>query len=310
VLGEVDAADLGPVDVHEHLFLRSPALVGDEFTDPAASTAEAVAVRASGMRTVVDLTPVGLGRRPRDLATLSREAGLHVVAATGYHRAAHYPAWHWAREVDETTLLEVLLTDLLSGMDDRDWSGPLPQPTDVRCGIVKLGASYQWVTAPERRWFTAGATAARRSGVPIAVHCEVGTAAHDVLDLLAAEGVPESRVLLAHMDRNPDAELHAELAARGAFLAYDTVGRIKYRPESALLDLLESMAALGHLPSICLGTDVGRRSMLRAYGGGPGMDVLGRELVPRLLRRLGEDAVRTVLVDAPARLLRLVDPVG
>jgi phosphotriesterase-related protein len=298
VLGEVDAADLGPVDVHEHLFLRSPILVGDEFTDPAASTAEAVAVRESGMRTVVDLTPVGLGRRPLDSAALSREAGLHVVAATGYHRAAHYPAWHWAREVDEATLLDVLLTDLLSGMDDRDWSGPAPRPTDVRCGIVKLGASYQQVSGPERRWFT------------VAVHCEVGTAAHDVLDLLAADGVPESRVLLAHMDRNPDPELHAELAERGAFLAYDTVGRIKYRPESALLDLLESMAGLGRLPSVCLGTDVGRRSMLRSYGGGPGMDVLGRELVPRLRRRLGEEAVRTVLVDAPARLLRLVDPVG
>jgi phosphotriesterase-related protein len=212
--------------------------------------------------------------------------------------------------VDEGALLDVLLTDLLSGMDDRDWSGPVPQPTDVRCGIVKLGASYQRVSGPERRWFTAGSAAALRSGVPIAVHCEVGTAAHAVLDLLAAEGVPESRVLLAHMDRNPDPELHAELASRGAFLAYDTVGRIKYRPESALLDLLESLAGLGHLSSICLGTDVGRRSMLRAYGGGPGMDVLGRELVPRLRRRLGDQAVQTLLVDAPARLLRLVEPVG
>jgi phosphotriesterase-related protein len=146
--------------------------------------------------------------------------------------------------------------------------------------------------------------------VPVAVHCEVGTAAHAVLDLLAADGIPASRVLLAHMDRNPDPELHAELVARGAFLVYDTVGRIKYRPDSALLELLGSMAELGHLPSICLGTDVGRRSMLRSYGGEPGMDVLGRDFVPRLRRRLGDDAVRTLLVDAPARLLRLVEPVA
>ncbi|GAB3823110.1 phosphotriesterase family protein [Kribbella italica] len=302
VLGPVAAADLGYVDAHEHLFLRTPALPGDEFWDEDKSTEEAAAVRASGISAIIDLTPVGLGRRPTALAKLSTDAGLHVVAATGYHRAAHYPAWHWAREVSEDVLLDVLLTDLTTGIDDRDWAGPRPVSSTIRAGVVKLGASYQRITADEHRWFRAGAEAARQVGVPVAVHCETGTAAHDILDLLAELGIAAHRVLLCHTDRNADLDLHLELASRGAHLVYDTVGRIKYGPDARILDLIEGMAAAGLAGQVCLGTDVGRRSMLRAYGGGPGMDVLGRTFLPRLERRLGRDLVDLVMRDAPASL--------
>ncbi|WP_460663712.1 phosphotriesterase family protein [Kribbella swartbergensis] len=303
VLGPVGAAELGYVDAHEHLFLRSSALPGDEFWDLERSTTEATAVRSSGIGAVIDLTPVGLGRRPSALAELAADAGLHVVAATGYHRSAHYPAWHWAREVSEDELLDVLLTDLTVGMDDRDWAGPRPVPSTIRAGIVKLGASYQRITGDELRWFRAGAEAALRTGVPVAVHCETGTAAHEILDTLDQLGVAAHRVLLCHTDRNADLDLHRELASRGAYLVYDTVGRIKYGPDSRILDLIDGMAEAGLAGQVCLGTDVGRRSMLRAYGGGPGMDVLGRVFLPRLERRLGRDLVDLVMRDAPAALL-------
>ena len=302
VRGPVAPTELGWVDAHEHLFLRSPALPGDDFWDEEKSTAEATLVRASGIRTVVDLTPVGLGRRPAAVARLAAAAGLHVVAATGYHRSAHYSSWHWARNVGSDVLADVLVQDLTTGIDDRDWSGPYPAPTGVRAGIVKLGASYHRVTAEEDRWFGAGAEAALRAGVPIAVHCEIGTAAHEILDRLGELGVAAHRILLAHTDRNPDLGLHRELASRGAYLVYDTVGRIKYGPDSRILDLIEGMASAGLAGQVCLGTDVGRRSTLRAYGGGPGMDVLGRVFVPRLEDRMGREIVDLVLRGAPAAL--------
>ncbi len=62
--------------------------------------------------------------------------------------------------------------------------------------------------------------------------------------------------LLVHLDRNPDPELHADIAARGVTLEYDTIGRIKYRPDSDLLDLIESVVAAGHLERIVLGLDL------------------------------------------------------
>ncbi len=61
VLGDVDAASLGRVNYHEHLFQVSPLLPGDELDDEAASSAEAGLLKASGFESMVDATPFGLG---------------------------------------------------------------------------------------------------------------------------------------------------------------------------------------------------------------------------------------------------------
>jgi len=41
--------------------------------------------------------------------------------------------------------------------------------------------------------------------------------------------------------------------------------------------------------------------MMRAYGGGPGMDYVFARFKPRLERELGADLARTIFVDAPAQ---------
>jgi predicted metal-dependent phosphotriesterase family hydrolase len=303
VLGPLAPDRLGRVDAHEHLFLTTPALPGEEYDDLDRIAEEVARVGASGIGTVVDLTPVGLGRDPRGLAEVARRTGVQVVAATGFHRDAHYPAGHWALREPAEALLAVLLQDLTAGMDGRDWQGPVPSPTEVRAGIVKLGASYQRLSPAERRRLEVGAEAARRTGVPVAVHCEVGTLANELLDLLERGGVPPERVVLAHMDRNPDADLHRELADRGAYLLYDQVGRVMHRPESQLVGLVAELVDSGHHARVLLGTDTARRSALRAYGGGPGMDVLGRAFLPRLERRVGGEAVDRIVRANPARVL-------
>lgn len=303
VLGPVEATSLGNVDAHEHIFLRTPVNPGEEFLDPDKAAAELADVARSGIDTVVDLTPIGLGRQPRQLADIAKAGTVHIVAATGYHRAAHYRDGHWAREVDDQVLHQVVLRELTEGVDGHDWDYPYPDPTPHRAGVIKLGSSYQRVSPIEARWFGAAAAAAVSTGTPIVVHTEVGTVAPTILDDLDRLGVPPTQVMLAHTDRNPDPDLHLELLGRGAFLVYDTIGRIKYRPDSQVLDLLDAIANAGRLDQVCLGTDVGRKGTLRAYGGGPGMDVLGREFIPRLHRRLGDDAVRAVLRTAPQMFL-------
>jgi predicted metal-dependent phosphotriesterase family hydrolase len=304
VLGRIDAAELGAVDAHEHLFLRTPALPGEELDDLAQLVTEVESVKRAGIDTIVELTPVGLGRAPDGLAELSRRTGVRVVAATGFHRDAHYPAGHWVHREPIETLVEVMVTDLTEGMDAGDWQGPVHRATPHRAGIVKLGASYHRISASEARRLDAGAEAARRTGAPIAVHCEIGTMGHEILDQLSAAGVSPSRVLLAHLDRNPDPELHAELAARGAWLLYDSVGKVKYRPDSALIELIGAVVAAGHADRLLLGTDTARRSGLRAAGGGPGMAVLGESFLPRLSRHLGQSIVDQVIRTNPAQALQ------
>lgn len=284
VLGDIDPGELGPCDAHEHLFLDTPAQPNEEFLDADRAVEEAATLRDAGARSLVDWTPLGLGRDLDGLARVSRETGLHVVAATGLHRDAHYVAEDGFRTATIERLTELFVEDLRG-----------------RCGIVKAGASYHVLTPFEQKAFAAAAAAHVETGAPVCVHTQHGTMGLAIVERLASLGVEPAAVILAHVDRNPDAGEHAETAATGATLQLDGPGRAKYWPDSTILRLIADLAELGHGDRLLLGGDTGRRSMLRSYGGGPGLDYVFARFKPRLERELGHELAERVFVGNPAR---------
>ena len=284
VLGDIAPADLGPCDAHEHLFLATPAQPGEDFLDRDKATDEARTLHAAGARSLVDWTPLGLGRDLDGLAHVARATGLHVVAATGLHRDAHYTAGdpYRAAAVDE-----------LSKRFEAELAG--------RCGVIKAGASYHHLTPFEEKAFEAVAAAHVHTGAPVCVHTQHGTMGLVLVERLESLGVRPSAVILAHVDRNPDAGEHAETASTGATLQLDGPGRAKYWPDSTILQLIADLAERGHAERLLLGGDVGRRGMLRAYGGGPGLDYVFARFKPRLERELGSDLSEQIFVRNPAR---------
>jgi len=304
VLGPIAPEELGVTDAHDHLFLRSPALPGQEFDDPGRAIEEVGNAKRGGLHAIVEVTPIGLGRRPASMRAVAEQTGVHVVAATGYHRDAHYSPGHWVRQAAVEVLAQRIITDLTEGMHPYDWFSEAPFDS-ARAGVIKAGVSYQHISPLEERRLVAAAIGQRRTGAAILVHTEIGTCGHQIVDLLASEGVRAERIILAHLDRNPDLELHVELAQRGVTLEYDTPGRIKYRPDSQLLDLIDGMVEAGHSDRMLLGMDLGQRDYFRAYGGGPGLTYLMETFVPRLRTRIGEPAVNTILVANAARAFAL-----
>jgi len=124
-----------------------------------------------------------------------------------------------------------------------------------------------------------------------------------VLQLLSDAGVPSEAVVLAHVDRNPDPVLHAELAQSGAYLGYDGFARTKVFADSVLIDCLARAIELGAGERIVIGGDVARRSRYIAYGGMPGLAYLGDRILPRLATALTPESLRLVTTDNPARLV-------
>jgi phosphotriesterase-related protein len=307
VLGPIAPEELGVTDAHDHLFLRTPALPGQEFDDPARAIAEVGSATGGGLQAIVEVTPIGCGRRPAGMRAVAESTGVHVVAATGYHRDAHYPQGSWVQEASVELLANRIVTDLTEGMHPDDWLTEAPLDS-ARAGVIKAGASYQHISALEQRRLVAAAIGNRETGAAILVHTEIGTCAHEIIDMLTREGVRAERIILAHLDRNPDLDLHAEVAARGVTLEYDTPGRIKYRPDSQLLDLIAGMVGAGHGDRLLLGLDLGQRDYFRAYGGGPGLTYLMDTFVPRLRRRIGDQAVHAILVANAARAFALSRP--
>jgi 5-phospho-D-xylono-1,4-lactonase len=283
IRGDIAPAKLGPCDAHEHLFLVTRAQPGDDFDDVERSTEEAAALVAAGGRALIDWTPLGLGRDLDGLRAVAEATGLHIVAATGLHREVHYASDDPLRMESEGALADRFAAEL------------------ERCGMIKIGASYHHVTPFEQKAFAAAAAAHQRIGAPVCVHTEHGTMGLPIVERLQGLGVPPTSVVLAHLDRNPDAGEHAETAAAGAWLQLDGPGRTKYWPDSTILALIADLAERGHAGRVLLGGDTGRRSMMRAYGGGPGLDYLFARFKPRLERELGSELSEQIFVANPAR---------
>jgi predicted metal-dependent phosphotriesterase family hydrolase len=312
VLGDVDKETLGRMNYHEHLFQVTPLLPGDELDDEALSSAEASLLRQSGFESMIDATPIGLARDPLALARISSSVGLGVVATTGAHHSGHYPESHWIRQADECQLTEWFKADIEFGMpaaDDADRAtktGSQPAVHDgqpIRAGIAKAGIGYWSIPAFERRVLGAVAATHRATACPVMIHLESGSAAFEVLEILARDGVPASAVVLAHIDRNPDPVLHAELAAAGAYLGYDGFARSRNWPDSVLLSCALDAIERGAGEHIVVGGDVARRQRYVAYGGMPGLEYVGRRLVPKLIEQAGMEMANRILIENPARLL-------
>ncbi|MFI9048799.1 phosphotriesterase [Streptomyces sp. NPDC053427] len=289
VLGDLSPAELGVCDAHDHLFLRSPQLAGQDLTDAAAAAAELAAFRAAGGASVIQWTPYGMGRGAAELPRLARESGVQIVAATGLHQAVHY-----APEVLERVradLAGVFVAELTEGIGG----------TGVRAGMIKVAGSYHGLDRHARYTMAAAAEAQRATGAAIGVHLEQGTGALDVLDLLCGElGVAPDRVVLGHLNRAPDLVGHRTAAEAGAYLAFDGPSRAHHATDWRLPEALAALVDAGFGDRIVLGGDT-TTAGARSVNGGPGMPHLLRRHRARLALALGEDLVTRFLTENPAR---------
>ncbi|WP_432013394.1 phosphotriesterase family protein [Streptomyces cucumeris] len=291
VLGDVPGAELGICDAHDHLFIRSTRLPGQELADPEAAEAELRAFRALGGGTMVQWTPYGLGRAAGRLPALSRATGVRLVAATGMHQAEHYRPG--TVEGVRDRLAELFTDELTRGIGG---TGP-------RAGLIKVAGGFHGLDAHARHTMTAAAEAHHRTDAPIAVHLELGTAAPDVLDLLCGElGVPPHRVLIGHLNRSPDPVVHLQVAAMGAFLVYDGPSRAHHTTDWRLPEVLTALVEAGHAGQLLLGGDT-TTAGARSVNGGPGLPYLLRRLRPRLELAVGAAVMDRILIENPARAL-------
>ena len=75
VSGLLRATELGVTDAHDHLALRSPALAGQEFDDADKAIEEVREAQAGGLQSIVEVTPIGLGRNPALMRRVADETG-------------------------------------------------------------------------------------------------------------------------------------------------------------------------------------------------------------------------------------------
>lgn len=330
VRGPVPAADIGVTLMHEHLFvdarpavsapadeeaaalLHEPVQIGDLallrdhpyasldnclLNDVGSAAVEVSDFARRGGRTIVDVTPEGIGRSPGRLREVAERTGVNVVMGCGLYVERAHPAW--ARRATVAELTERFVADCRVGVDG------------VRAGLIgEIGVSPAF-SESERRALVAAARAQRETHVPLMVHLPAWQRrAHEVLDACAAEGVPPGSVVLAHLDpAAADRDYLLSLAGRGARLEFDGIGMgLFFEGEGQAPSDAEIAAAVAELigegygGQVLLSHDVFLKVQLRRCGGNGYAHVL-RSFLPRLERLGIEPALCTSLVtDNPRRL--------
>lgn len=251
-----------------------------------------------GGHTVVDPTCFGIGRDPLALARIARRTKLNVVMGSGYYLEASHP--DDVKRMDIDAIAAQIIADVGGG----------PEMPDIAAGLIgEIGVSKDF-TAAERKSLQGAARASKATGVPLSIHLPGWERlAHEVLDVVEAEGADLKHTVLCHMNpSHDDLAYQTALADRGAFLEYDMIGMDYYyadqRAQSpsdeenarAIVRLVDK----GYGERLLLSQDVFLKMMLTRFGGF-GYGYILRHFVPRLKRHGLDQATIDLLMTANPR---------
>lgn len=296
--GSISVDALGHFQMHEHLFVaagpgtdRFPALLADDVEKSAAEVKRFVELGGGGF---LDAQPVDAGRNAAMLRRISLESGASIITVTGYHLPHFYPAEHWIHSEDEAALYARFHDELQNGCIEC---------REVKPGAVKAALGKEGLDTRAQVKLRAAARAAADAGVPIVIHTEKGVGGVEAVALCKEAGLPLNRILICHVDRQAeDFAPHDAIAATGAMLEYDTIGRFKYHDDASEIRLIRHMIDGGHLSQLLLSLDT-TNQRLSTYGGEIGLDYILTSFLPAL-RSAGftEEEICTITHENPRRV--------
>jgi phosphotriesterase-related protein len=262
VTGPVDTAELGQVLMHEHVFVLTPDVQqnypeewGSEDGRVADAVAKLTALAATGVRTIVDPTVVGLGRYIPRIQRVAEQVDLNIVVATGCYTYKDVPFFfhHRGPALDAAlgTSVPDPMVDMFVGDIEQGIAG-----TGVRAAFLKCAIDAPGLTTGVERVMRAVARAHGRTGAPITVHTHPGTQQGlAVQRVFAEEGVDPRRVVLGHSGDTTDADHLSELADTGFLLGMDRFGINLDTTFEARADIVVEMCRRGYAESMVLSQD-------------------------------------------------------
>ena len=248
--GPIDTAELGFTLMHEHVFVHSEGVaqnfpsVWDEAAEIDAAREKLRDMAEAGVRTIVDLTVLGLGRNIPRLRDLAGDLPLTVIVATGLYTYNEVPNYFNYR--DEDAMADLFVSDITEGI----------QGTGIKAAILKCATDEPGLTPGVEKVLRAVARAHRRTGVPISTHTHVGTKRGlDQQRIFKEEGVDLGRVVIGHSGDSEDIEYLTSLIDAGSYIGMDRFGVDIYLTTEKRVATIAKLCELGHADRMVLSHD-------------------------------------------------------
>jgi phosphotriesterase-related protein len=305
-LGPLDTANLGFTLSHEHVLVTSAGIqhVYPEFIDRDGTIKKGVAdlreAYGEGLRTIVDVTTMDLGRDVKLLRDVSRRSKVNIICATGIWR--DIPRVFWSAAPD--MIAPLFIREIQEGIEG----------TGIKAGIIKVANDVGGVTPEGEIILRAAARAQKATGVPISTHTwapeRVG---EQQVRIFESEGVNLDRVYIGHSNDTTDTGYLLGLLRKGVWIGLDRLpgGRTpgtpnwEQRTETAykLIDAgFANKIMLGHDWSVTLSIASAQMQEDRRRYNPDGYLFITRKVLPRL-REMGvsEATISQIMVDNPRR---------
>ena len=305
VLGDITPEELGVTLCHEHIFCGSGDMVkafGKRFCDKerlisAAARQLREAKEKFGLCTILDGTPIDIGRDADTLVRCAKESGVNIVAATGlYHDDRSFYT-----DMDPVRMTELFLRECREGMEDT-WETDHP----VLPGIIKCGTGPSGVTEGNRKSLAVLGAVQRETNLPMFAHNE-----HDrhtapaQLDVLEQAGANPEKIICGHSSMTDEPEYLETLLHRGVYLGFDSLWMADWQADllCRLLErgwgkkilLSQDEAAFMSSGNRAFETDIARRE--NCY------TIMLEKFLPMLRKRgVSEEEIREMLVGNIRRL--------
>jgi len=311
--GPVAAGDLGTTLIHEHVFvghqeldLNLPHPEWDEDALVDAAVAGLDELWELGIRTVVDLTVLGLGRDVARVARVAERTRVNLVGSTGYYTADVLPAYFQTHGPGLLVGGPDPLEDLFVGDIERGMAG-----TGVRAGMLKVVTDRPGLTPDVCRVMGAAAVAHQQTGVPITTHTHAPSRnGRDQLAFFKECGVAPERLIIGHCGDSQDLDYLRELMDAGATIGMDRFGMEHVLDEDRRVRTVLELLRLGYADRMVLSHDaaffsrVTPPSWRAVHAPHWHMQNLPRRIVPQLIAGgATEEDVQQMMVTNPARIL-------
>jgi phosphotriesterase-related protein len=306
VLGPIQESELGAVLSHEHVLVSSAGIqqLYPEFIDRAETIDRAVSqlseAYGEGLRTIVEVTTVDLGRDIKLLEEVSQRTKINIIACTGTW--LDIPRVFWSATPD--MIADLYVREIEVGIEN----------TRIKAGVIKVATDIDGVTAQGEIILRAAARASMRTGVRISTHTNsIARMGEEQIAIFEEEGVNPAHVCIGHSNDTTDKDYLIGMANKGYYIGLDhypggrVPGSIPWEQRTQILkDLIDAgigdklMLSHDHSTSTTVATRAtyGDRQKFNPDG----YLFISRNVLPRL-EELGVDgtSIEKMLVQNPQK---------
>lgn len=249
VLGPIETKNLGSTLMHEHVLnvdwsmrwaFKNLWVDRDEFVDLAVK--ELCMAKKLGIKTIVDVTPINLGRDINLIKEVAEKSGVQIIAATGLYFNEEPYLINKPIEI----IVELLKRDIEVGIEN----------TNIKASIIKCASDRFGITETNQKLLKATARVHKLTGAPITTHTlaskQLGLLQQDIFE---EEGVDLRRVIIGHCGDTNDIEYLEAILKRGSFIGLDRFGDDAKNPLANRIEMVVELCKRGWTNKLLLSHD-------------------------------------------------------